>query len=52
MMPVDSALPCNIPGYTDPCPDCPLDECAYGTGTPGADEYERRKNSVPSVVED
>jgi len=44
-----ASLPCRIPGYHDPCPDCPLDECTYGTGTPGADEYARRKNATIGV---
>jgi hypothetical protein len=45
----EATLPCHIPGYIDPCPDCPLDECAYGTSTPGADEYDRRKNATVGV---
>ena len=39
------SLPCRMQGYDDPCPDCPLNECAFGTGDPGDDEYERRKNN-------
>lgn len=26
------ALPCHMPGYENPCPDCPLDECPYKEG--------------------
>lgn len=25
----NSDLPCNMPGYFNPCPDCPLDVCRY-----------------------
>jgi len=41
----DNSLPCKMFGYIDPCPECPLLECRYGTGTPGDDEYERRNNN-------
>ena len=25
----DDSLPCHMPGYDDPCVDCPLDNCPY-----------------------
>jgi hypothetical protein len=38
-------LPCRMIGYENPCVDCPLELCAFGTGSPGNDEYENRKNN-------
>lgn len=46
-----SSLPCHMPGYEDPCVDCPLNHCPMDPD-PDQDQDEPERDRRDSAVPD